>query len=62
MSEIQMVCIFLITIFGITVNVFSWTYVELEKIKHQGVLIGVLLAIDIVILIILFLGLLGVFG
>ena len=62
MSEIQVACIFLITIFGIAVNIFSWTYVELESIKHQGLLIGVLLALDIGILIILFLGLFGVFG
>ena len=62
MSVIQLVCIVLITFFGIVINLFGWTTVERENIKHPGLLIGVLLALDIGILIILFLGLFGVFG
>ena len=61
MSVIQLVCIFLIVLLGMFVNLLVWDSDFLDNIKHPEVLIGALLALDIGILIILFLGLFGVF-
>lgn len=62
MSGIQDICVILIAIFGIAVNIFGWTFAELDNIKRPGLLFGVLLVLDIGIFIVLFLGLFGVFG
>ena len=62
MSTSQEFYVFLIFLFTTVINLFGWVTATLEEIKHPGVLIGVLLALDIGILIILFLLLFGVFG
>lgn len=62
MSASQEFCSFLIFLFATFVNLCIWFFIDVNDLKHPGVPIGVLLAIDIGTLITMFLGLFGVFG
>ena len=62
MSASQEFCFLLIFLFATFVNLCIWFFIDVNDLKHPGVPIGVLLAIDIGILITMFLGLFGVFG